>query len=125
MGLLKCNEAEKLFMTIKCLSCGICCSLFLINLSEEEYKSGKYKTQFEEFGFINDFRKATTCGANILKQKKDGSCIYLKKNKCSIHKTRPQVCREFFCNSKLKKFKKMIEQIEDKRIFLEKKEKIL
>ncbi|MBL7159067.1 YkgJ family cysteine cluster protein [Candidatus Microgenomates bacterium] len=102
-------------MINKCSQCGLCCYLFLVNLDEEEYLSGKYKTQLGEFGLINDFHKAAACGANILKQKKDGNCIYLKKNKCSIHKIRPKVCKEFFCASKLKKFRGMIEQIEKKR----------
>jgi Fe-S-cluster containining protein len=95
-----------------CSQCGLCCRLFLINLTEEEYKSGKYKTQLGEFGLVDAFAQATACGSNILKQKKDGSCIYLKKNKCSIHKTRPQSCREFFCSSKQKKFQGMIKEIE-------------
>lgn len=99
-------------MIDKCSQCGICCRLFLVNLSEEEYRSGKYRTQFEEFGLIDDFRLANACGANILKQKEDGSCFYLKENKCSIHEIRPQVCRDFFCTSKLKKFRKMIGEIE-------------
>jgi putative endonuclease len=98
-------------MIDKCFQCGICCRLFLINLNEEEYKSGEYKTELKKFGLINDFKSAKAYGANILKQNKDGSCIYLKDKKCSIHKTRPQVCREFFCTSKLKKYKNMIEQI--------------
>jgi len=105
-------------MIDQCSQCGICCRLFLVNLAEEEYRSGEYKTQFEEFGLIDDFYKASACGANILKQKEDGDCIYLKTNECSIHKIRPQVCREFFCTSKLKKFRKMIEQIEKKRALL-------
>ncbi|OGK56321.1 hypothetical protein A3J15_02620 [Candidatus Roizmanbacteria bacterium RIFCSPLOWO2_02_FULL_38_10] len=108
-------------MINKCFQCGICCRLFLVNLSEDEYHSGKYKTQLKEFGTIDDFDKATECGANILKQKENGSCIYLKGNKCNIHKTRPQVCREFFCTSNLKKFRYMIEQTEEKRTILEKK----
>ena len=110
-------------MIDKCSQCGLCCRLFLVNLAEEEYQSGKYRTQFEEFGLIDDFQKAAACGANILKQKKDDNCIYLKGNKCSIHKIRPQVCREFFCTPKLKKFRKMIEQIEKKRAILEKRKK--
>jgi len=97
-----------------CSQCGLCCRLFLINLSKEEYKSGKYKTQLEEFGLIDNFKSASTCGANILKQKEDGSCVYLKDNKCSIHKIRPQACRDFFCTSKSsKKFEKMIKQIKE------------
>ena len=112
-------------MINNCSQCGLCCGLFLINLTEEEYQSGsgEYKTQFEEFGLLDNFNKATACGANILKQKENSNCIYFKRNKCSIHKIRPQVCREFFCSSKLKKFKKMIEQIERKRTGLEKRKK--
>ena len=98
-------------MVNKCLECGTCCKLFLINLTEEEYQSGKYKTQFEMFGLINNFKEAERCAANIIEQKKDGSCIYLKKGKCSIHQTRPKSCRGFFCTSKNKQFKGMIEKI--------------
>lgn len=110
-------------MKDKCSQCGLCCRLFFVNLNEKEYQSGKYKTQFEEFGLFDDFHKAVGCGANILKQKKDGHCLYLKGKDCSIHKIRPQVCREFFCTSKLKKFRKMIEQIEKKRACQEKRKK--
>lgn len=104
-----------------CSQCGLCCRLFLINLTEEEYKSKKFKTQLGEFGLIEDFKKASSCGANILKQKEDGSCTHLKDNKCSIHKIRPQACRDFFCTSKLKKFKGMIELIKEKQSGLEKR----
>ncbi len=104
----------------KCSQCGICCSLFLINLTEKEYCSGEYKTQFHELNLIKNFPKAVSCGANLLKTKKDGSCIYLEKNKCTIHQKRPQACKEFFCSSKKPRFRKMIEQIEKKKALLEK-----
>ncbi len=38
-----------------CTGCGTCCKLFLINLNEEEYRSKKYKTQFDSLDFSNDF----------------------------------------------------------------------
>ncbi|MFC1649068.1 YkgJ family cysteine cluster protein [Nanoarchaeota archaeon] len=95
----------------KCLASGVCCRLFLINLNEEEYNSGKYETELGEFGHIKDFKKAEACGANILKKKEDGSCVYLKDNMCSIHATRPQSCRAFFCTSKKRQYKDMIAQI--------------
>ena len=103
-------------MANKCFECGTCCKLFLINLTEEEYKSGKYKTQFEMFGLINDFKEAERCAANIIEQKEDGSCVYLKEGKCSIHQIRPKSCREFFCTSKNKRFKGMIEKIKQSKI---------
>ena len=99
-------------MEDECFECGVCCKLFLINLTETEYNSKTYKTQFEEFGLIKDFNKAEECGANIIKQNKDGSCIYLIKGKCSIHKIRPAACKSFFCTSKNKQFKEMIEDIQ-------------
>ena len=102
-------------MVNNCSNCGFCCRLFLINLTEEEYKSGKFKTQLEEFGLIENFQSAASCGANILKKKKNGSCVYLKDNSCSIYRIRPKVCREFFCTSKLKKFRKMNKLIEKKQ----------
>jgi Fe-S-cluster containining protein len=60
---------------------------------------------------MDNFSEAVSCGAHFLKQKKDGSCWYLKSNICSIHAIRPQACRNFFCTSKAKKFKTMIEEI--------------
>ncbi len=99
---------------MKCSQCGICCKLFVINLTEEEYKSRKYKTQFEEFGLTEDFKEAEFCGANIITQKQDGSCIYQKDNKCSIHKTRPEVCRKFFCTDP--NFETMNKKIKDYKV---------
>ena len=95
----------------KCALSGVCCRLFLINLNEEEYTSGMYKTDLEEFGLIKGFKKAEMCGANVLRQKEDGSCIYLENNKCTIHDMRPQACRAFFCTSKKKQYKDMIAQV--------------
>lgn len=95
---------------LKCSQCGVCCRLFLINLNEEEYLSRKYKTVFEEFGLM-EFKEAELTGANILEQKEDGSCVYLEKGRCSIHKKRPLVCRKFFCSSKEEGLKDMIQKI--------------
>lgn len=98
-------------MTSSCNSCGICCKLFLINLSQKEYKSGDYQTIFQNDGIIEKFNQARDCGANLLAKKDDGTCVYLSNKKCSIHNTRPRVCRHFFCTSQNKKFKGMIEII--------------
>jgi Fe-S-cluster containining protein len=100
-------------MINKCIACGVCCKLFLINLNKSEYESGYYKTQFEDFGLIDSFKESELYGGNIIKQTNDGSCIYLKKGKCSIHKKRPSSCKKFFCNSKNKNYKEMIKMIND------------
>ena len=99
-----------------CNGCGLCCKLFYINLSKEEYQSGKYKTELGEFGKIENFNEARSCGANLLAKKPDGSCVYLENNKCSIHAERPGVCRNFFCTTSAKKFKVMVDSIKEKDV---------
>lgn len=100
-------------MAGKCKACGLCCKLFYINLSEEEYTSGKYITELGEYGVIEKFGEAKSCGANLLAKKKNGECIYLENNKCSIHADRPVVCRQFFCSTKAKKFQGMVKIIKE------------
>jgi Fe-S-cluster containining protein len=90
-----------------CKMCGICCRLFLINLNQNEYYSGKYLTMFDDIETFKDFSRACEYGANLLKQQADGSCIYSRANKCSIHKKRPAVCKDFFCDGTENKYKKM------------------
>ena len=63
-----------------------------------------------------EFDEAELTGANIIRQNDDGSCFYLIDSKCSIHLTRPQVCRKFFCDSKDEKYKEMIGIIETKKL---------
>jgi Fe-S-cluster containining protein len=77
--------------------------------------SGVYKTELKEFDLDDDFNAVKRYGGNILRQKKDGSCIYLKNNLCSIHTRRPKSCRNFFCASSAKKFQEMIRIIQKRR----------
>jgi Fe-S-cluster containining protein len=99
----------------ECKLSGVCCRLFFINLTEEEYKSKKFKTQFEEFGFVEDFDEAQEYGANVLSKKEDGSCVYLKENKCSIHSIRPNACRDFFCTSPEPRFSEMVAMVAEEK----------
>lgn len=102
-------------MTNTCNSCGSCCKLFYINLTKQEYESGKFETIFKNDGLGVNFNMAKDCGANFLAKKADGSCIYLENNKCRIHTDRPNVCRSFFCNSKAKRFEGMREMIKSEK----------
>lgn len=86
-------------MSNSCSACGACCKLFYINLSTKEFNSNKYK--------LMDLDSKI----HILAKNSDGSCVYLKNNLCSIHETRPQVCRHFFCSTKSKKYQEMVKII--------------
>lgn len=91
---------------MKCSKCGKCCKLFLIDLNDEEYRSRKYKTIFDEY--YEDFNEAIENAANIIAQNEDKSCVYLKDNICTIHDWRPKACRAFFCDSKAEKDQKKV-----------------
>jgi Fe-S-cluster containining protein len=69
---------------------------------------------FEEYGKMSNFSEAENCGANLLAKKNDDSCVYLIDNLCSIHADRPNVCRDFFCTTKAKKFEGMVKIIKEK-----------
>lgn len=106
------NISTKTKSQSACSMCGLCCQLFLINLNEEEYYSDEYFTVFDSTEIFDDFSMARECGANLLKQRKDGSCIYLEKSKCSIHEHRPAVCRGFFCSGAENKYEEMRKIVE-------------
>lgn len=104
---MKDNIVCKSLVQDVCSMCGLCCQLFLINLNKEEYNSREYITVFDDIELSDNFSEAEECGANFLKQNKDDSCIYLEGSKCSIHRNRPAVCREFFCMGTELKFVEM------------------
>jgi len=103
----------KQFMNNTCNQCGECCKLFFINLNEEEYNSREFRTIFDDLAVVEDYSIASDCGANFLAKKDDGSCIYLEDNSCSIHESRPQVCRSFFCDSTEDEYQTMREIIKE------------
>lgn len=98
-----------------CHSCGSCCRLFLINLTEKELNSGKFLTESFNHDHFEDFASIEEYGLNILKKNDDESCIYLLDNKCSVYDNRPEVCRDFSCGSDRKEFSEMIEEIKSVR----------
>jgi len=61
-----------------------CCSVFCVDLTEEEIKADVYET--------NPFFP------RYLASRADGSCVYLDKNRrCSIYHSKPKVCNEWHC----------------------------
>jgi len=113
--LKKLPKDEKEILIRSCSQCGICCKLFFINLTQKEWESGVYGTQVKASGVDDAFSTVQGYGGNILRQKKDGSCIYLKNNACSIHTRRPQSCRDFYCTSPSEKFRGMVSMIKERR----------
>lgn len=99
---------------MKCSKCGACCKTIAVSLNEDEYRSRKYKLMFPHKP--ENFEEAELCGSNLIAQKEDKSCFYLEGNICTIHKDRPQCCRNFFCSSKDKNLAEPIRLIKENKI---------
>lgn len=85
---------------MKCEMCGVCCKIFYIPLTKEEFASGKFETEFQYVDVCKEsFEEIEKNGWNLLRKKLDG-CVYLKEGKCSIHDSKPSACREFCCKEK-------------------------
>lgn len=67
----------------------ICCKQLSVNLYFNDFIN--YDYEFTEDENSIDYHIA---------RNKDGSCIYLKNNKCSIYNDRPIDCKEYCCYSR-------------------------
>ena len=79
----------------------MCCRQWVVNLDNDEFRSGLYKTVVFCKLHKDSCKNIKISCMNReyqLERKKDGSCIYLSpNNKCSIYKKRPKVCVDFSC----------------------------
>jgi Fe-S-cluster containining protein len=78
--------------SFKCQVCGACCSNKAIRVSPYEAlrlarNLGLSTTQF--------YQECTEEGGIILRNKADGTCIFLASSGCGVHPDRPLVCRLF------------------------------
>lgn len=93
---------------VKCDICGVCCRIFYVPLTEEEFFSGRFKIMFKDFSDVS-FKEIEENGWNLLERDNSG-CVYLKDNKCLIHASKPKHCRDFFCKD-VNANKAMVEEI--------------
>ena len=79
----------------------ICCRTYDVNLSEKEFRSGKYKArEVCRLTGKECENKDSSCINREwwLERRSDRSCVYLgKDNRCSIYPDRPQACKNFYC----------------------------
>lgn len=74
---------DKPLPPLKCNGCTVCCEKDTIYLQPGD-DPAQYKTKM-----LN--------GQRVLAKRKNGNCVYLGKNGCSIHLRAPQECRAFDC----------------------------
>lgn len=81
--------------------CGaLCCYVHLVQLSEEEARSGRYLYKEASLECNCSICRALLARGEkyILKKRPDAGCIYLtEQSRCSIYEYRPRACREFTC----------------------------
>lgn len=79
-------------MTVPCNGCTLCCQNDCIRLLPGDDIS-IYQTQPHPY----------LSGALMIAHKPQGSCVYLGASGCTIHDTKPQMCREMDCREISKK----------------------
>jgi Fe-S-cluster containining protein len=70
----------------KCGKCGNCCRLRIIEITKDDVD------RLKKAGLRNFYEKKS---GEYWMKRKNGRCIFLKDDLCSIHKIRPQICRDF------------------------------
>ncbi len=78
-----------------CTLCGDCCRNRVIPLYEEDIERLK-SAGYEDFYESTDSIEFELTGAPYkMKLRKDGSCIFLEDNMCSVYEIRPDTCRRY------------------------------
>ncbi|MEW6070499.1 MAG: YkgJ family cysteine cluster protein, partial [Candidatus Thermoplasmatota archaeon] len=83
------DEVEK---QIDCTTCGNCCKVLSVKLTEEDIQKIAKHLKISEDKFIKKYVTKNNEGKCEFKYK---PCIFLENNKCTIREVRPQECREF------------------------------
>jgi Fe-S-cluster containining protein len=69
----------------KCMMCGNCCRFRVVPIDKEDVR------RLEEAGYKDFYVKK----GELMMKRVNGKCVFLKEDKCTVHKFRPRVCREF------------------------------
>jgi Fe-S-cluster containining protein len=76
----------------KCQVCGVCCSNKAIRISPYEALRLARSLKISTSEFL---RAHTEEGGTVLRNKPDGTCVFLNPRGCGVHPDRPLVCRLF------------------------------
>lgn len=95
---------------VSCNGCTICCKNDMIFLHPEH---GDKKEDYEVEPAINPITEEK---GFALKKKKNGDCIYLCENWCSIHDKSPIICQEFDCGDFYRGFIERTSRSERRRL---------
>jgi len=82
-----------------CLKCGFCCWKYeVIPLSDDEVKSGKFKTRINP-NFLKELAVSVKNMYILVLGRKKRVCCYFVADKklCLIHDGKPNACKIFFC----------------------------
>lgn len=74
-----------------CRPCANCCTNVIIRVKEEDILRWKKENRQDILLCLEEISP----GAVFMIRKKNGECIFLTEKGCSIHSTRPKVCRDF------------------------------
>lgn len=84
-------------MSFQCRGCGQCCRWEgHVLLTDEDIQRLALHLDLTETEFIEQYTEVARNRAGLtIKDAKDGSCIFLEGQSCSVYIARPQQCRDF------------------------------
>lgn len=91
-GPLLFNLKKESPFSFKCQACSACCYNKAIPVSPYEARRLSRRLRTTTAGF---YRTCTEEGRRVLRNRPDGSCLFLGTGGCSVHRDRPLVCRLF------------------------------
>ena len=78
--------------SFKCQACGACCHNKAIEISPNEAERLAANRGFP----VEEFRRLfAEEDGRTLRNRRDGSCVFLNEGRCAVHPDRPLVCRMF------------------------------
>jgi len=90
------DHLSQVTLKTQCKGCYACCVDLVVEIEEED------ELLWEEMGIYREIIKQTeleaffpTPSSRILKQRDDGTCVFLINGLCSIQDFKPKVCRDF------------------------------
>ncbi|MBD3204502.1 YkgJ family cysteine cluster protein [Candidatus Woesearchaeota archaeon] len=83
---------KKVQSLIDCKKCSNCCKILKSTLNKKDIKRISSHLNLSEKEFMTNYLKKNKNQEFEFKKK---PCIFLKKNKCTIYKVRPENCRDY------------------------------
>ena len=87
--------AEGIQEQIDCTQCANCCKMATTEVSDRDAERLAKHFRITPERFLADYTVISIERERNLRQKADGSCVFLENNLCSVYEARPDICQRY------------------------------